>query len=135
MSKCHIVNQMWRLKCIPTLWKKLQCQHCLKERGQGGGGGGGNVRHSHVILTIRNTHIFSKQPSTKVKKLIRVSRIYYIAKTVQRSYPSLVSGFICMFHLFMKFTHLRVYSCQPCFFLEYGTHTRPSASQNMTILN
>ena len=94
-----------------------------------------NVRHSHVILTIRNTHIFSKQPSTQVEKLIRVSRIHCIAKTVQHSYPSLVSSFICMFHLFMKFRHLRVYSCQPCFFRAYETYTRPSASQNRTKLN
>ena len=94
------------------------------------------VRHSHVILTIRNTHIFSKHPSTQVKKTYCASRIHYIAKNgTQRSYPSLVSSFICMFHLFMKFRHLRVYSCQPCFFRVYGTHTRPSASQNMTKLN
>ena len=94
-----------------------------------------NVLHSHVIWTIRNTYIFSKQPSTQVEKLICVSRMHYRRKTVQRSYPSLVSSFICMFHLFMKFRHLRVYSCQPCFFRAYRTHIRPSASQNMTKLN
>ena len=46
-----------------------------------------NVRHSHVILTIRNTHIFSKQPSTQVEKLIRVSRIHYIAKNGTAQLP------------------------------------------------
>ena len=66
-----------------------------------------NVRHTHVISTIRNTHILNQQRSTRVKKLICVSRIHYIAKTVQRSYPALVASFICMFHLFMKFRHLR----------------------------
>ena len=39
-----------------------------------------NVRYSHVILTIRNTHILRQQRSTLVKKLVRVSRIHYIAK-------------------------------------------------------
>ena len=57
-----------------------------------------NVRHRHMILTIRNTHIFSKQPSTQVKKLICESRIHYIAKNGTAQLPSLVSSFICMFH-------------------------------------
>ena len=39
-----------------------------------------NVRHSHVILYIRNTHILSQQRSTQVKELIRVSRKHYIAE-------------------------------------------------------
>ena len=43
-----------------------------------------NVRHSHEILTIRNTHIFSKQPSTQVEKPIRV---YYIAKNGTAQLP------------------------------------------------
>ena len=46
-----------------------------------------NVRHSYVTLTIRNTHIFSKQPSTQVKKLIRVSSIHYIAKSDTAQLP------------------------------------------------
>ena len=41
-----------------------------------------NVRHSHVNLTIRNTHIFSKHI-----KLIRVSRIHYIAKNGKAQLP------------------------------------------------
>ena len=46
-----------------------------------------NVRHSHVILTIRNTHIFGQQPWTQVRKLIRVSRIHYIAKNGTAQLP------------------------------------------------
>ena len=40
-----------------------------------------NVRHN-VILTIRNTYILSQQCSTRVKNIIRVSRIHYIAENV-----------------------------------------------------
>ena len=89
-----------------------------------------NVRHSHVILTIRNT-----QTLDSGKKLICVSRIHYIAKNGTAQNPALESSFICMSHLFMKFRHLRDYSSRPCFFREYGTHTLPSVSQNMTKLN
>ena len=49
-----------------------------------------NVRHSHVILTICNTQIFSKQPSTQVEKLIRVWRIHYIAKNGTGQLPLIV---------------------------------------------
>ena len=35
----------------------------------------------------RNTHIFSKQPSTQVEKLIHVSHIHYIAKNGTAQLP------------------------------------------------
>ena len=56
-----------------------------------------NVGHSHVILTIRNTHIFSKKPSTQVEKLIRVSRKHYIVKTGTAQLPRI--GFLFYLHV------------------------------------
>ena len=63
-------------------------------------------------------------------------RAYIILlKTVQRSYPTMVSSFYVHVSSFHEFRHLREYSMQPCFFREYVTHTRPSVSQKMTKLN
>ena len=88
-----------------------------------------NVRRSHVILTIQNTHVFSKKKLDSGRKTNScVVHTLCSEKTVKCIYPSLVSSFICMFHLLMKFRQLRVNSCQPCFFRAYGTDTRPSVS-------
>ena len=79
-----------------------------------------NVRHGHMILFISCTYILDKKNARfRQKKLVSVP---HILKTVKRSYPGLVSSFICMFHLLMKFRHLRHYSRRPCFF-EFMGHT------------
>ena len=81
-----------------------------------------NVRHSHMILTIRNIHILLQKRLNQVKKLINVPRIHYIANNGTASYFALVSSFICMFHLFMSLGICEIIQDNLAFY-EYMGHT------------
>ena len=88
------------------------------------------VRHSHVVFKIRDTNFREEIPSHQVEYYL-VCRTYITElKTVKCSYHALVSSFICMFRLFMNFSHVPDYLDylrKPWFYSDMG-HTYPFIS-------
>ena len=94
------------------------------------------MRHSHVILTIRNTHIFSKQPSTQVEKTNScVAHALYSEKRYSAATPHWFQVLFACFIFSRSSDICEFIRVSLAFFRAYGTHTRPPASQNMTKLN